>query len=332
MITTPLLMPVFLGALVAILLFPFVDFLEKRRFPASISVVLVTLGVTFLVLVPSAFMVFYGARAAADQLGGLGQLTGRIAGVDDLIQKFVNTKFFARAIQPAVNIMLEESADITPYLKEGAQILGVKVGSSLGLFVTQIPRFLIGLAIMVISLFFFLLDGKKLISVLRKYSFFSPKETDSLIEAFGSMCRSVIFATLISGLFQALTFSITCLFFGVGNFVLILLSVFFSSFIPLVGTTPVTMGVAVVQFLEGRTAVGIALVLVGLVVSSLDNLIRPLILRGAGNLHPLLAFVATFGGLETFGIPGLFLGPIVAGMFVVVLRILFKFEESSATN
>jgi predicted PurR-regulated permease PerM len=58
------------------------------------------------------------------------------------------------------------------------------------------------------------------------------------------------------------------------------------------------------------------------VVSTVDNLVRAAVLKGAADLHPLLAFLAAFGGLQVFGFLGIFLGPILAVLFLVTLELL----------
>ena len=59
-----------------------------------------------------------------------------------------------------------------------------------------------------------------------------------------------------------------------------------------------------------------------MLIALVDSLVRPIFLRGSTNLHPLLAFVAAFGGLQVFGFMGVFLGPIIAGLFVAMVQVL----------
>ena len=67
---------------------------------------------------------------------------------------------------------------------------------------------------------------------------------------------------------------------------------------------------------------GVVLILVGaLVVGNVDNLVRMLVLRGSAGLHPLLALVSVLGGIERMGVLGAFIGPVVVGVFVTLLRI-----------
>ena len=82
-----------------------------------------------------------------------------------------------------------------------------------------------------------------------------------------------------------------------------------------------TLGVAAQQLITGHSVKGIVLLVAALVVIGLDNVIRPWFLRGSANLHPLLAFIATLGGLQMLGFVGVFIGPIIAALFLLVLDI-----------
>ncbi|MBC7692833.1 MAG: AI-2E family transporter [Methylotenera sp.] len=135
---------------------------------------------------------------------------------------------------------------------------------------------------------------------MRANSVYDSVQTERLIRAFAGMCRSVILATVISGFVQASIFSLVYMGFGLGNVGLIAFLVFLCSFIPLI---------------------------VAAFVGVIDNFIRPAVLRGSANLHPLLAFVAAFGGLQVFGFSGVFLGPIIAGMFVITVENLLSKSE-----
>jgi predicted PurR-regulated permease PerM len=79
--------------------------------------------------------------------------------------------------------------------------------------------------------------------------------------------------------------------------------------------------------LMGHTAVGVVLLITAIVVSIVDNVVRPAFLKGTANLHPLLAFVAAFGGLQMIGFSGIFLGPIVAAVFVITVHILTSDDQ-----
>ncbi len=58
-----------------------------------------------------------------------------------------------------------------------------------------------------------------------------------------------------------------------------------------------------------------------LVVSLVDNLVRPLVMRSGVNMHPIILFFAILGGIQAFGFTGLFLGPLVFVLLVTLAEI-----------
>jgi predicted PurR-regulated permease PerM len=87
-----------------------------------------------------------------------------------------------------------------------------------------------------------------------------------------------------------------------------------------IGSGPVTFGLGIQQLVIGHTVAGTMLLVAAVLTSMLDNFVRPWFLRGSVNLHPLLAFIAAFGGLQTLGFAGVFLGPIVASLFLALIE------------
>jgi predicted PurR-regulated permease PerM len=115
-----------------------------------------------------------------------------------------------------------------------------------------------------------------------------------------------------------------CLVTGTPNAILFALVSFIASFIPVVGTAPVTLSLTIWAFSTGTATEGIIFVVTIAAVALVDNLLRPLVMKGGAEMHPLIAFIAAFGGLSTFGFYGLFVGPVVAGLFFAILPIALR--------
>jgi predicted PurR-regulated permease PerM len=67
-----------------------------------------------------------------------------------------------------------------------------------------------------------------------------------------------------------------------------------------------------------------------IIIGTADNFLKPIILKGTANFHPLFAFISVLGGLAAFGIFGFILGPIVASLFLSLIRI-YKYEMLKQT-
>lgn len=97
----------------------------------------------------------------------------------------------------------------------------------------------------------------------------------------------------------------------------------FLSIIPLVGAFLVYVPAGVVLILGGSYISGIIVIAVGsLVISQIDNVIRPALISGKTSLHPLLLFFAIMGGIYLWGLLGIIIGPIIAAVFITLIKIL----------
>ena len=103
-----------------------------------------------------------------------------------------------------------------------------------------------------------------------------------------------------------------------------------ASLVPIVGAFLIWLPWAAYLLLAGQTVRGIVLLAVGgLVVSSIDNVLKPLIIKGRTDMHPLLVFLSVLGGLQVFGFLGILLGPLLVALFVSFLN--FYREEFQTT-
>jgi predicted PurR-regulated permease PerM len=322
-IVSPMVFPLIMGVILGVLFMPTLQRLEARRVSTGLSAALLTVGITLVVLLPTAIIVFIGARAGVMQLQILKQAPSPAVGVGG---DWVSTILANGRVEPVLNWITRWFPVDRQSLVESAdsiiRSIGARLADWMGQFLTQIPVVVMGLSIVVVTIYFTLVDGRKLTFFLRQNSVFNPPQTDKLFRNLAVMCRSVILATFVSGGAQAAVEVIFCLLTGAPSPLLIGVFVFLGSFVPVVGSAPITFGVAALMLAQGHTGPGITLVIGAFVVAFLDNLIRPAFLKGSAGLHPLLAFVAAFGGLQVMGFLGVFLGPIIASLFVFTMQIL----------
>lgn len=316
-IASPLLLPVVMGGLLAVAILPAQEWLEKRKLRSKFASGLLTFCVTLLLLLPASILLYLAAKAGFRELQNL-----NAPAEGNWIQAFLDTPF-GNTVTTILSDWYPVSRDeLAGTIGDFAAALSLKAANFLGLLLAQLPGFALGLAVVVVSIYFVLVDGRVVVSFVRRNSFFTPHQTDRLVSTLEMTCRSVILASLASGMTQALIEAFACVLGGLRNVSLIAVLVFLFSFVPVIGTAPVTFGVAIHQYLIGRHSAAVILLIAAFVISLIDNLIRPLFLKGTVNLHPLVAFVAAFGGLQTIGFAGVFLGPIIAALFIALMRIL----------
>jgi predicted PurR-regulated permease PerM len=91
------------------------------------------------------------------------------------------------------------------------------------------------------------------------------------------------------------------------------------SVIPSVGSALVWIPASIILVMQGSVAGGIGLLaFCGLIVGSLDNVLRPRLVGKDTRMHELMIFFGTLGGILMFGIAGVFIGPVIASLFVTI--------------
>jgi predicted PurR-regulated permease PerM len=201
---------------------------------------------------------------------------------------------------------------------------------------------LIGLVIMVIALYYFLADGP---AMIRTAMYLSPLESryeQELLNRFGDVSRAVVVATLLSAVVQGTLAGVGYFFALPATAPIFLLTAvtMVTSLVPFVGAAAVWICVCVWVFfyaphlVDGQTVYGhpLAAILLAIyctiVVSGIDNVIKPLILHGQSKLHPLLALLSILGGVQVLGPVGILVGPMLVSFLQALLIMLRKELDS----
>jgi predicted PurR-regulated permease PerM len=129
-----------------------------------------------------------------------------------------------------------------------------------------------------------------------------------LLEVAGNTVRGVVYGILGTGLVQALMAGIGFLIAGVPGAALLALLTFFLSVVP-VGPPLVWLPAALWLFYQGKTGWGIFLLVWGVIVSSVDNVVKPWLISQGSDLPFILIFFGVLGGALVFGFIGVFIGP-----------------------
>jgi predicted PurR-regulated permease PerM len=199
-------------------------------------------------------------------------------------------------------------------------------------------RLLIGLIIMVLALYYFLLDGPSMIAAIMRMSPLDDVYERELLDKFASVSRAVVVASLASAVVQGLLSGIGYYFAlnaGAPIFLLTMVTMVLA-IVPFVGATGVWLPTAAWiyffqtrevndQLVQGDPASAIGLAIYGAaVVSMIDNVIKPLVLHGQSNLHPLLALLSVLGGIQVLGPIGILVGPMLVAFFQALVNMVNK--------
>lgn len=173
--------------------------------------------------------------------------------------------------------------------------------------------------VMLYSMFFFFLDGDKFMKKILYYLPLKSSDENHMLEKFTSVTRATVKGTLLIGLLQGGLAGLAFFVVGIPNAVFWGAIMAVLSIIPSIGSALVWVPAAIILIANGQMAGGIGLIIFcGALVGSLDNLLRPILVGKDTKLHELMIFLSTLGGIFMFGVVGLFIGPIIASLFVAI--------------
>jgi predicted PurR-regulated permease PerM len=193
--------------------------------------------------------------------------------------------------------------------------------------VQSVIKILVGLVIMVIALYYFLADGPGMIRALMRLSPLDNRYEQELLERFAQVSRAVVVATLLSAVVQGALAGIGYYFALPPEAPIFLLTALtmVTAMIPFFGAAAVWVLVCGWVYLHGELSTTIILAAYcTVIVSGIDNIIKPLVLHGQSNLHPLLALLSILGGVTVLGPVGILVGPMLVSFLQALLNMLRK--------
>jgi predicted PurR-regulated permease PerM len=175
---------------------------------------------------------------------------------------------------------------------------------------------------MLIALFFFLVDGKRLVEWLESVSPLKSGQTSEILREF----RHVVIAVLVSSVATAGVQSVVAL---IGYLIarvpipfFFAAVTFFVALIPAVGAAVVCLAAALLLLITGHPWAALFLAIWGVVVVGLvDNIVKPLLVKRGLHMHGAIVFFSLLGGLAAFGTVGLLIGPLIVAFFLALVRI-----------
>lgn len=176
--------------------------------------------------------------------------------------------------------------------------------------------------LIIIAVFFFLKDGKKIVQRLIELSPLRDSYDKELLDKTTVTITAVIKGTLLIALIQGFLAGLGLSIFGVPNAVLWGALAALCAFIPGLGTALVILPAVIYLFVSGNTPFALGLSAWGmLLVGTIDNMLGPYFYKKGTRLHPLVVLFSVLGGISFFGPEGILLGPVIASLCVALLHI-----------
>ncbi len=319
-IVRPFLAAILWSMLIAFLLHPAQRALAARlRGRAALAAILLTLFTAVVLIAPGPLLAVAFASQARELFGRVQRMVAAsgISGAGDLLE----IPLVSRAIRWAEAVAPVSADQIQQWLMTGAQAMLQGLVALSGAFVVGALNALVGLAVTLFLLFFFLRDGDRMVATTVHLIPLALERRNDLMDHIAAVIRAVVFGSLLTAVVQGVLVAIGFRLAGLPSPVVFGAVAAVAALIPLFGTALVWVPAAAVLLLQGRWVA--ALFLVGwsvAVVSSADNVVRPLFISGRAQISTLPVFLGLLGGVSAFGPIGLVLGPVVLALTLALLR------------
>ncbi|HLD60650.1 MAG TPA: AI-2E family transporter [Patescibacteria group bacterium] len=317
---------IFWAATIAGLSYPLYQRILHRLKRPNLSSAITLSLITIIIILP---IIMIGALVVRESFNLFRQFQDNQehirASVQETIQNFKTNSYFAR-----LNI---DEALVAERVSEMSNDAINFILQKLKDFTFGSATFAISFLIMLYTLFFFLRDGERL---LKKLMFLIPlgdKYESMLYNKFTTTARSTIKGTLVIGAIQGtlggLLFALTgvpgALFWGI---IMTLLSS-----IPGIGSFFIWLPAAIIMLALGNIWQGLVIIAVGtLIIGTIDNFLRPLLVGRDLRIHPLLILFSTLGGILLFNISGFVIGPVIASLLLAFWEMYEHYYKSELAH
>ncbi len=322
----PFLKPILWAIIFSLVLYPLHIKLSKR-IGGTISALLITLLVLVLVIVPFSLVLTLAIRQSIELLHFAVGFTQNSSYVD-LIKGVLDNPFLKKFLtdQEIKGFLAYiESEEFRNILISGLRDLLQKGLNVVASIVPAVGSFIFKTFVFLLTLFFILRDGPKFVRFVER---FLPMHREDVEQVFITVYKTVlatVYGSIGVGIAQSTVGFIGYKLAGLDYAVLLAMATFISSFVPPFGAAFVWFPAALYTFAVKGVYAGAFMFIYGMfVISTIDNFIRPLIMKMGVSVPYIVLFFSIVGGLLTFGFVGIFLGPIV---FTTLFTLALIYEK-----
>ena len=310
------LMTLFIAALFSGIMHPMYRRLRRWFRGRKIAASLASLVIVFILVIgPFSALIGIVASEALDVSQAVPQYVEQGLPTSEEIDAFIQRIPYAEQLRPYQD-------QITEKLAEFAGNVGNFLFEGLTVATTGTATFFFHFFVMLYAMFFFLITGEETLRRILYYMPLSHADESLMLERFVSVTLATVKGTLVIGGIQGGLAGIAFAVFGIpsatfwGTIMAVL------SIIPALGPALVWIPAVIYLLATGNTGAGIGLALwCGLVVSLVDNFLRPWLVGKEAKMSDLMVLLSTLGGLAMFGIVGFVIGPLIAAIFITVWEI-----------
>jgi predicted PurR-regulated permease PerM len=325
----PFFTPLFWAAIFVIIFYPLYTKLEKYIKSANIRSIILTGIIVILIIGPVTYL---GVALVQEAVGLLEQFkTWADQGKLDKLFNVTHSSFYLmleKKLAPYVDLPKIDPKTIIENALKSISRIALSQATQI---ITNAGRVVMEFLLMIFFMFFLFRDGEALLQQIREVIPMSPGKKKITINYLKNIIKGTMYGGVVVALIQGTLGGIMFAALGLPAPIFWGALMAFLAFLPIVGTYLVYVPAGLIMLFTGNYVKGIILITIGtVVVSQIDNVLRPWVISGRSGMHTMLVFVSVMGGIGMFGLLGIVLGPFIAAVFVSMFNIFrLKLAEES---
>ncbi len=306
LIMRPILISIIVALILAFIFSPVYDWLYKHTKLKNISVLLIIAFIITLLFLPLWFL----TPILIKQAFTIFQATQQIDFVTPL-----------KSVLPNLFASEQFSIDIGNILSSFTSKITNSLINSLSNLILNLPALLLQFTVVLFTFFFVLRDKEKVLEYVKTLLPFSKDVEEKLLKYTSGITASLVYGQIVIGIIQGIILGIGLFIFKVPNALFFTFLAIFAGILPIVGTGLVWVPLAIYLFFSGNMVSAWGVLAFGIVSSTIDNFLRPLIVSKKTKINSAILLISMIGGLFFFGVLGLLLGPLIISYLLILLEI-----------
>jgi len=327
-ILSPFLKPILWAIIFSTITYPLYRLIEMKLRTETLSAAIMTFILIFLFIVPLSIIATIVLKELV-QISKTAIHFYKGKSIAEIIQKCTEIPLIGPIFKHIPKNLIS-SKDITGLIISNVKALANFSALQLKSIIVGTGSAIIKFFIFIFTYAFLLKDGEKFIHYLKKLMPLEEQDKEDILNNIYVTTLSVVYGTVGTALVQGSVGIILYYIFSIPYPFVWGFATAYASFIPPLGASMVWFPLSIYLFFKVSTIKGILLAMCGLcLISSLDNILKPLIMKNRVNTPYIILFFSIFGGLIKFGFIGMFLGPILFNLLFTMAGI---YEERFLKN
>jgi predicted PurR-regulated permease PerM len=321
----PFFYPIFWAAVIASIFYPLYQKIKEKIKLPRLSAAIVMLLVLLIIVIPLAGVSSLLVKESVDLYEAINNNSSTLSHSVQSFFVWVQNHPIAQEFHINQTFWIEKFSEFT-------KAIASFVVANLTVITQTSFVFLAMFVLMFYTLYFFLRDGEKFLKMAMHLCPLGDAHEKMLYEKFTSTALATLKSSLVVGGIQGVLSGLLFYIAGVQGAAIWGLITVFLCIIP-IGSGFVWGPIGIVLLITGNTWQGLLVLFVGvLVISTIDNLLRPVLIGKKTEMHPLLILFSTLGGLLFFGLTGFIIGPVIASLLVAFWEMYDDFYKKELEN